>query len=275
MVRQGFVILWMVIALVMAGCGGGGQASTPTPTPLPPLEVFKLASTRGADIQSFRAVMDMEATSQGENVALSETVSLDRERNVGIEANINSQGQKISFQMIITKDDVFMKLPLQEWTHIKKESLGPEFTGAFEVISNPAAAAKFFSVDVDTLPSGAVTVKRVGIEEVDGSRVDHLAVQMDFTRVWQSYDEAAKKRFAETIAFASVNLEQLDEVYAKTNIRRYDVWVDQQGYKRKIIMEMEMGPDIFLKMNMKMSDINSADIKVEPPQKYKEGNPFS
>ncbi|MCI0787841.1 MAG: hypothetical protein J4O09_16160, partial [Chloroflexi bacterium] len=50
-------------------------------------------------------------------------------------------------------------------------------------------------------------------------------------------------------------------------LKRLEVWIDGEGYNRRTVMEMALGEDSTMAMDIRMSDFNQ-EITIDLPQKY-------
>ncbi len=52
-------------------------------------------------------------------------------------------------------------------------------------------------------------------------------------------------------------------------MKRLEVWIDGEGYNRRTVIEMALGNESTMAMDIRMSDFNQ-EITIELPQNYQE-----
>ena len=110
---------------------------------------------------------------------------------------------------------------------------------------------------------GSIRVKDV-YDALKGTtgRVDfppHGAIDRELDQLLLEYDEETE---------ASPHNKSLREL-AELELKRLEVWIDGDGYNRRTVIEMALGNESTMAMDIRMSDFNQ-EITIELPQNYQE-----
>ncbi|MCH7605757.1 MAG: hypothetical protein IH962_01250 [Chloroflexi bacterium] len=106
-------------------------------------------------------------------------------------------------------------------------------------------------------------VEFLGKEVMDGVQTEHLKIEMDFAKILRQMGGETKAKFSEIVGGSS--LDALGEI----QVQRLEIWVDDLGYTRRTIMEMDLGRSGAMAFDMRMFDFNE-DITDNLPENYVE-----
>ena len=228
---------------------------------------------RNQDIKSFRAHIDLQITAPGEQVETTVDIETGRDGRVRTSFDIDTFGDKQSFEMIIAEPYVYVEVPGVGWTQVSAEAIFDSTGQSLGAVSDPTA---FYSslFPAEEVPWELYVVESLGRDEVDGVQTEHLSIQFDFQEVWQYLSEEQKQQFLQSSPDPEVAKEELIEAMEVSGV---EVWIDDQGYSRRIAMEITFsgeglksldGPSS-IKLNMHMFDINE-EITINLPEGYED-----
>jgi hypothetical protein len=234
------------LALLVAGCGGGDDSASPADV----AQAAKKTSSTG----SFEA--DFGIAGQG----LSGTGSgvFDNGKNPAGQLNMTvdaGRGNRIPVDTVVTGDVFSMRSPAfarsigrgKQWIKLDLAKLaqqrGVELGGLLNASPTPNNALAYLA--------GAEDVEKVGSEKVLGNDTTHYKVRVDV-------NDAAKK--ANGSAKSSLQGVQASGVKKLP----MDVWLDPNGYIRKVSYQEHAGRQQAAKVTMELHDFGSR-VSIEPP----------
>ncbi|MFQ5945642.1 MAG: hypothetical protein ACE5NC_05250 [Anaerolineae bacterium] len=274
--RSRLAVLIVPLLLLSAACGTPAPAPTPTPTPTPtPLEVMQGSAARMQEVQSFRAEldMDMDLEVEGESVALTMTAQMawaqDGTIDMAFTMELPAPLGQMAFQEIVSEGDIYLRLGDLGWFRLTGEA-AREFTG----LDPETLSLDFFRglVPAGDVPWDLYTIEDLGREEVDGVQTQHLGIQVDIPRLLRELDPESRQQLIQTFGAFGQDPTQLEELMESAEIRQMEVWIDDQGYQRRTLMEISYGALGTVRFDILVSDLNQ-DITVQPPDEYREGLP--
>ena len=109
-------------------------------------------------------------------------------------------------------------------------------------------------------------MESLGYEEIDGVGTERLSIGMDFKQIWERLGKDTKSQFSETFSLGGLGSRP---AMADLELKRFEVWIDGEGYNRRTVMDMALGDETTMAMEILMSDFNQ-DINIELPQNYQE-----
>jgi hypothetical protein len=111
----------------------------------------------------------------------------------------------------------------------------------------------------------------LGREGLDGITTERIRLQVDLQKVWERLDERQKQQFVQRVApgRGTGSPKDLEGMLQQMRMDRIEVWIDGQGFTRRITMEMSLGGTPSIRMDLRMFDLNQ-DIIVELPKEYQE-----
>ena len=205
----------------------------------------------------------MEIGKSGKKVLITMDMERARDGQMRLLAAIDSPEGKQEIETIMSDLDVYIREPEQRWVRMSTEQ-NQELGQAFQT-----ANLGFF----DIFPAGEVpwdlyTVETLGREDVDGVPTEHLSVQADFQELWNRIGEERRRNLTQALAGPAGGFGHSNEPFDQVEVKRVDIWIDDQGYARRTLMEMELG-ELGIKMDIRAFDFNQ-DILVELPQDFEE-----
>ena len=118
----------------------------------------------------------------------------------------------------------------------------------------------------EDVPWQLYEIESLGTEVVDGVETEHLGIQMDFAEILDRMDKETKEQISQTMALGGLSgvgaLKQVD-------VTKLEVWIDDSGYNRRTIMEMTLGADAAMALDMRMFDFDQT-ISIELPENVSE-----
>jgi hypothetical protein len=234
------------LALLVAGCGGGGDSASPAD--------IEQAAKKTSSTGSFEA--DFGIVGQG----LSGTGSgvFDNGRKPAGQLNMTvdaGRGNRIPVDTVVTGDVFYMRSPAfvrsiargKQWIKLDLAKLaqqrGVDLGGLLNASPTPNNALAYLA--------GTENVEKVGSEKVGGDDTTHYQVRVDVS-------DAAKK--AQGSAKSSLQGVQASGVKKLP----MDVWLDPNGYIRKVSYQEHAGRQQAAKVTMQLHDFGSR-VSIEPP----------
>ena len=228
------------------------------------MEVFQHSARAMEGLKSFRSRMDIETETSGVNVRIAMNMEQARDGRLRSLMVINSPEGKQEFETIMSEPDVYAREPQHGWVRINIEEQ-PDLGQAFQT-----ANLGFFDIfPAEEVPWDLYTVDSLGREHVDGVWTEHLSVQADFQELWNLFGEEGKRNLTQVLAGPAGGRGDPDQLLDEVKVKGIDIWIDDQGYARRMIMEMELGELGTIKIDMRAFDFNE-DIRVELPQDFEE-----
>ncbi len=280
------IVLTAGLLLVLSACDALAQleqAPTPAPTSTPistatetptlspttsPLEILQQSIERQREIKSFRGKMDLVSRVEDQGLALSIGVEFDMEVDqdggMRMATVTNTPLGRISAEVIISGLDMYVKPPDEGWVRM---------AGALEGLTEqslylfPDFHRSFF--DIQEIPWELYSVTFLGREQVNEIDTFRLRVQVDFAKLWERQPDEMRQ-FLEAVSSENVQVGFLDELIQQTELTTLDFWIDDQGYARRALIEINIGDTVFIEMDQRIFDINESFV-IELPQDYSEG----
>ncbi len=119
---------------------------------------------------------------------------------------------------------------------------------------------------MDELGWDMFSVRSLGMEEIDGTKVEHLEVDVDLQRMWEQLAEESGDLFGSM--FTGEMMAPVREMGEQMEFG-LELWVDNRGYARRTDMHMLLGGEMAVDMIMRLYDIDE-DIVVKLPRDYTE-----
>ena len=234
------------LALLVAGCGGGGDSASPAD--------IAQAAKKTSNTGSFEA--DFGISGQG----LSGTGSgvFDNGENPAGQLNMTvdaGRGNRIPVDTVVTGDVFYMRSPAfarsiargKQWIKLDLAKLaqqrGVDLGGLLNASPTPTNALAYLA--------GAEEVENVGSEKVGSSDTTHYRVRVDVS-------DAAKKARGSTKS----SLQGVQAIGVKK--LPMEVWLDPNGYIRKVSYQEHAGRQQAAKVTMQLHDFGSR-VAIEPP----------
>jgi hypothetical protein len=235
------------VALVAAGCGGGGGTSAS------PDDIAHAASkTAGAgSVEADFAISAQGLSGSGSGVFNN------KQRTGQLKMKLNAGGREVPFDTVVTGDLVYLRSPAfsqattqdKEWIKLNLATLGSasgstDLSGILDASPTPANALAYLE--------GSSTVDEVGPESVDGVKTTHYTVSANLDRAAEHSSGAERDAVRGVISQSGVKNLPID------------VWVDANGYIRKVSYDEHAGRREPAKVTMKLHDFGPA-VAITPP----------
>lgn len=233
------------LALLAAGCGGGGDSASPADI----AQAAKKTSSTG----SFEA--DFGISGQGLSGSGSGVFDNGEKPAGQLSMTVKAAGQEIPVETVVTGDVFYMRSPAfartigrgKQWIKLDLAKLarqrGVDLGGLLNASPTPNNALAYLQ--------GADRVDKVGDEQVSGTDTTHYRVRVDVRKA------AEKARGPARSSLQGVRAAGVREL-------PMDVWVDSNGYIRKVSYEEHAGRQQAAKVAMRLHDFG-ARVSIEPP----------
>lgn len=262
----GLILLAALAGLVLACGNAPAETSVENTAVSAPIELMKKALAKGEELKSFRARLDMKVKAQGDEVPMSIDLEQSEDKRIRMVMDMQSPVGGMKIEMIMAEGSIFTKLPgAGGWVKMKADALAAITGQPLEALNDPGGFYKnlFPSEDV---PWELYAVESLGSELVEGVETEHLGIQMDFAKIMNQMDSETKELMSQNLALGGLNV---DDVLDQVDVTRLEVWIDPTGHTRKIVMEMTMGGDSAMAMDMRMFDFDQP-ISIEIPTNVSE-----
>jgi hypothetical protein len=240
-----WLVLSGAVALVAAGCGSGGATSA---------HDISRAATKTSEVGSLEA--DFAISGQG----LTGTGSgvFNSKRRAGqLKMTLVARGRQIPFDTVVTGDVLYLRSPAfaqattqdKQWVKLNLATLASsqgttDLSGILDASPTPTYALAYLQ--------GASTVDKVGAESIGGVQTTHYAVSANL-------DSAAEHASGST-------RDALQGVIAQSGVRTLplDVWLDGNGYIRKVRYDEHAGRRQAAQVTMELHDFG-APVTIDAP----------
>lgn len=233
------------LGLLAAGCGGGGDSASP--------DDIAQAAKKTSSTGSFEAEFGIS----GQGLTGSGSGVFDNGDNPAGQLNmtVKAAEQEIPVDTVVTGDVFYMRSPAfartiargKQWIKLDLAKLakqrGVDLGGLLNASPTPNNALAYLA--------GADDVEKVGGEKVGGGDTTHYKVRVDVS-------EAAKK--ARGTAQSSLQGVRASGVQKLP----MDVWLDPNGYIRKVRYAEHAGRQQAANVTMELHDFG-ARVSIEPP----------
>src|SRR4029453_17739412 len=235
-----------VFALLVAGCGGGGGSASPADI----AQAAKKTSNTGS-LEADFGIAGQGLTGSGSGV-------FDNGENPAGQLNMTVDaggGNRIPVDTVVTGDVFSIRSPAfartlandKQWIKLDLAKLaqqrGVDLGGLLNASPTPNNALAYLA--------GAEDVEKVGSEKVGGSDTTHYRVRVDVS-------DAAKK----ASGTAKSSLQGVQAIGVKKV--PMDVWLDPNGYIRKVSYQEHAGRQQAAKVTMKLHDFGGR-VAIAPP----------
>lgn len=235
-----------ILALPAAGCGGGGSSAT---------EDVTRAAMKTARAGSLEA--DFRISGQGLEGSGSGVFNTGEHSSGQLSMKVTANGREIPIDTIITGDVFYMRSPVfarsgvtggKQWIKLDLAKLarqrGLELGGLLDASPTPANALAYLQ--------GVGEVDELGSESVAGTKATHYHVTVDIRRAADRADERERKVLRRVISEAGIETLPLD------------VWIDGNGYIRKVSYAEHQGRQQAAQVTMVLHDFG-ARTTIKPP----------
>ena len=254
----------VLLAAVGAACNSSQEGS--------PLGLLQQSYDRSKDIETFRAHMELEMVVPGESAVMTVDMETGRDGRVSTAMSIDASGYVQSIEMIVAEPYVYLKAPGQGWTQMSAAAMAESSGQPLEAVTDPTALYSSL-FPIEDVPWDLYVVRSLGTEDVDGVQTEHLSIEFDFQEIWGYLDEAQRQRLLRAGPDSEANME---EALGVLEVGGVEVWIDDQGYSRRAVMEIGFGgealaslgsEEMSMKMDIRTFDINE-EIIIDLPEGY-------
>jgi hypothetical protein len=237
--------LLAALAFLAAGCGGGGNSASP--------DDIAQAAKKTSNTGSFEAEFGIS----GQGLSGSGTGIFDNGDNPAGQLNmtVKAAGQQIPVDTVVTGNVFYMRSPAfartigrgKQWIKLDLAKLakqrGVDLGGLLNASPTPNNALAYLA--------GADQVDEVGSEKVGGDDTTHYQVRVDVS------DAVEKASGTAQSSLRGVKASGVDKL-------PMDVWVDPNGYIRKVSYEEHAGRQQAANVTMELHDFGSR-VSIEAP----------
>ena len=232
------------------------------------LELFKGSYQVMDTVGSFRSHMDIDGSVEGEDVTISMDFVLSQQDMMHSTLVVDTPDGKQSIESVIARPYVYIKIPGEGWLRMDLEALAGLSGQSEQGFSDPRGFSNSF-FPTENIPWELYKVSSMGRDRIDGVPVEHLSIQFDFQEVWSQLDSEPRGLFGQSFGVGGLDVQ---EFVQQIEIKPLEFWVDAQGYNRRFAMDMLMGDDMSLTIDMWMFDFNK-DVVIDVPQDYTDVSP--
>jgi hypothetical protein len=236
----------LVLAALATGCGGGGGSASASD--------IAAAATKTARAGSVEA--DFAISGQGLEGNGSGVFNTRGNRAGQLTMKLTAAGREIPVDTIVTGDVFYMRSPVfaqvvtggKQWIKLDlarlAEQRGIDLSSLLDASPTPTNALAYLA--------GASEVEKLGSESVQGSEATHYEVSVDLER-------------AASHAKGSVRT-SLKRVISQSRLKTLplDVWVDGDGYVRKVSYEERSGRREPAEVTIELHDFGRP-VSIKPP----------
>ena len=231
------------LALLAAGCGGGGDSASPADI----AQAAKKTSSTGS--------LEADFGIAGQGLSGTGSGVFDNGRKPAGQLNMTvdaGRGNRIPVDTVVTGDVFYMRSPAfarsiargKQWIKLDLAKLarqrGVDLGGLLNASPTPNNALAYLA--------GTEDVEKVGGEQVGGEDTTHYKVRVDAAK---KADGSAKSSLQGVRASGVKKLPM-------------DVWLDPNGYIRKVSYHEHAGRQQAAKVTMQLHDFGSP-VSIEPP----------
>jgi hypothetical protein len=235
------------VALVAAGCGGGGGSASPD-------DIQQAASktAKAGSLEADFAVSAQGLTGSGSGVFNS------KQRTGQLKMKLNASGREIPVDSFVDGDVLYLRSPAfaqattrnKQWIKLNLATLGSaqgstDLSGILDASPTPANALAYLQ--------GSSTVDKLGSESVGGVDTTHYSVSANLDRAVEHASGATRDVVQGVISQSGVKTLPLD------------VWVDGNGYIRKVSYDEHAGRRQAATVTMELHDFGRPVAITAPP----------
>jgi hypothetical protein len=235
------------VALVAAGCGGGGDSASPD-------DIQRAASktAKAGSLEADFAVSAQGLTGSGSGIFNS------KQRTGRLKMKLNASGREIPVDSFVDGDVLYLRSPAfaqattqsKQWIKLNLATLGSaqgstDLSGILDASPTPANALAYLQ--------GSSTVDKIGSESVGGVDTTHYSVSANLDRAAEHASGATRDAVQGVISQSGVKTLPLD------------VWVDGNGYIRKVSYDEHAGRRQAATVTMELHDFGRPVAISAPP----------
>jgi hypothetical protein len=248
-------VLVLVFVLALAGCGGGGGKSGGGQA-LVSGEAISAAAAKSARAGSVEA--DFTISGSGISGHGSGVFNTGASRSGQLNMKISVRGAEVPIDTIITGNLLYMRSSLfsqlgisgsKQWVKVDLAQLarqqGIDLSSLASASPTPASAMTYLR--------GAADVREVGTDKVQGVSTTHYKVKVDLERAAAKSTGSARRSLRRVIQVSGLKRLPID------------VWVDGDGYLRKLEYAQPSGSAGSVRLSMELHNYGSPVTVKQPP----------
>jgi hypothetical protein len=250
----GAIVGALVLVLALAGCGGGGGKSGGAPV-VASGEAISAAAAKSARAGSVEA--DFSMSGSGVAGHGSGVFNTGASRSGQLNMKVSVRGVEVPIETVITGNVLFMRSSLfsqlglsgsKQWVKVDLAQLarqqGIDLSSLANASPTPASAMAYLR--------GAADVREVGTDKVQGVSATHYKVKVDLERAAARSKGSARQSLRRVIQVSGVKKLPID------------VWVDGDGYLRKLEYAQPSGSAGTVRLSMELHNYGKS-VTVKPP----------
>ena len=214
-------------------------------------------------LQSFRARVNMDMKMQGQELPLAFEMSKAVNGRMRLVMEMDSLAAGMRLEMIIAGDEMFANLPGAGWMRLDASAMSGMLGQAGPGIDDPLGMFDSLFPTGD-LPLDLYNVQSLGKDEVDGVATEHLVILMDFSKILGAMGQGNDAHFSQLMALSG---EPVPDGLEDLAINEIEVWIDEEGYMRRILMGIAVSSADTVNFDMRMFAFND-DIIVDLPTSF-------
>ena len=214
-------------------------------------------------LQSFRARVNMDMKMQGQELPLAFEMSKAVNGRMRLVMEMDSLAAGMRLEMIIAGDEMFANLPGAGWMRLDASAMSGMLGQAGPGIDDPLGMFDSLFPTGD-LPLDLYNVQSLGKDEVDGVATEHLVILMDFSKILGAMGQGNDAHFSQLMALSE---EPVPDGLEDLAINEIEVWIDEEGYMRRILMGIAVSSADTVNFDMRMFAFND-DIIVDLPMSF-------
>ena len=203
--------------------------------------------------QKTRTIVDMEV-SEGRRIHLS--------------IGIGTGGQAQTIEAIFVPPYVYARAPGAVWLRLNSEILAATGGDFAELLDDPLGfRGALYPSGPEGVNPDIYRIVGVSRDVTDGFETDHLQIEIDFQTLLGTLSEAQlEEKFG--VFLGDVNLfPNAMDILSQIRSPTLEVWIDDDGYTRKVFLEMKAGDVYSTLVRLLIFDVNEV-IAINPPQEF-------
>ena len=228
-----------------------------------PVQLLKWSFENTKQLHSFRAHIDLEMTMLGQELPISMEMAVAENQRIRMLMTMGTPQGKMDLETIMAEEYVFTRLPGMGWIRMSSGALTGLTGQPLQALNDPMALYKNLFPGED-VPWELYTVEYMDTEDVDGVQTEHLSIRIDVPEIWQRMDKETKDQFGQAFALGGVGTA---EALQQIQVNGLEVWIDGEGYNRRTVMEVVLGREMSMNLDMRMFDFNE-EIEIDLPETY-------
>jgi len=242
-----WLVLSGAVALVAAGCGGGSSSASP--------DDIANAASKTSEAGSLEA--DFSVDGQG-LTGTGSGVFNNKQHSGQLQMKLVAGGRQVPVDSIVVGNTLYLRSPAfaqatshdKQWVKLNLATLSAgqgstDLSGILDASPTPTNALAYLQ--------GSSTVDKVGPESIGGVKTTHYTVNANLDRAAEHASGSTRSALRDVIAQSGVRTLPLD------------VWLDGNGYIRKVRYDEHAGRRQAAKVTMELHDFGAPVPITAPP----------